>query len=350
MLIIVPSRNIYNAENKKIVKNKVHSTLAEVYNIKKIRKSQISFNTQLFSEGVALYNLGLGEYINLTPIRVFSENIDDNWNYAEDWGCGTQYQRHFVFYFDGENYLDFETSIINLSFKYKKGKRFEEKTVDDIFTFEKGSTGSVKQTDKTGKISQETSIFSLDLEGGYNVSVKCNIVPNDDKTGFSANLYVPWYGWGDDNKAIAFLDLNVEISNEIYDKSKETVTIGDGKNSFSLTTNEFMQLNSTYNEETIFGRISNKIIQKYRNGKETATILCSISDYFSDTGEKAIDIKGGKMSFDIGDQVIPMVFGSDGVDKPMSKRQDGSAKAFQVVGIRFIYDGAVWQELTLQEA
>jgi hypothetical protein len=56
-----------------------------------------------------------------------------------------------------------------------------------------------------------------------------------------------------------------------------------------------------------------------------------------------------KMTFDIGDVVVPMVFGADRKDRPMSLRKDGTAKTFSVVGVKYIYDGAPWQELTLQE-
>jgi hypothetical protein len=45
-----------------------------------------------------------------------------------------------------------------------------------------------------------------------------------------------------------------------------------------------------------------------------------------------------------------MVFTADGIDTPMSKRKDGSTKSFIVVGSNIFYDGAVFQELSLQEA
>lgn len=82
-------------------------------------------------------------------------------------------------------------------------------------------------------------------------------------------------------------------------------------------------------------------------GKETATLLCDISDYYDESGEKVIDITTNKMSFRLHDEVIPYVYGADGKDKPMSKKQDGSAKVFEVVGSNIIYDGAVWQEFDI---
>lgn len=95
--------------------------------------------------------------------------------------------------------------------------------------------------------------------------------------------------------------------------------------------------------------LANNILNQYANGKETATLLCDISDYYDESGEKVIDTKTTKMSFRLHDEVIPYVFGADGKDKPMSKHQDGSAKVFEVVGSNIIYDGAVWQKLTLLE-
>lgn len=95
--------------------------------------------------------------------------------------------------------------------------------------------------------------------------------------------------------------------------------------------------------------LANNVLNEYAKGKETATLLCSISDYYDESGEKVIDTKTNKMSFRLHDEVIPYVYGADGKDKPMSKNQDGSAKVFEVVGSNIIYDGAVWQELTLQE-
>lgn len=56
-----------------------------------------------------------------------------------------------------------------------------------------------------------------------------------------------------------------------------------------------------------------------------------------------------KMVFDIGDNVIPQMYGADGKDHPMSRYPDGTPKVFRVCGTKIYYDGAVWQELSLQE-
>lgn len=63
---------------------------------------------------------------------------------------------------------------------------------------------------------------------------------------------------------------------------------------------------------------------------------------------KGKEIKS-KMCFEEYDQVIPMVYGADGQDKPMSLTSDRKPKVFEVLGTNIFYDGAVWQELSLQE-
>lgn len=55
------------------------------------------------------------------------------------------------------------------------------------------------------------------------------------------------------------------------------------------------------------------------------------------------------MTFVEGDVVIPYIMGANGYEEPISAYNDGTAKSFQVVGTNIYYDGAVWQELTLQE-
>lgn len=114
-------------------------------------------------------------------------------------------------------------------------------------------------------------------------------------------------------------------------------------------------INVFANKETTVNAIEKsfkKTQKSYANGREIATILCSISDYIDiETNEKIISIDNstGKMSFNEYDEVIPMVYGSDGKDHPMSYYQDGTPKVFKVLGVNKFYDGAVWQKLSLQE-
>ena len=76
--------------------------------------------------------------------------------------------------------------------------------------------------------------------------------------------------------------------------------------------------------------------------------------FYTSASDGAKFLKGNdkirtKMSFRMYDEVIPMVLNSNGEDVPMSQNKDGTAKHFIVVGSNIYYDGAVFQELSLQE-
>lgn len=157
------------------------------------------------------------------------------------------------------------------------------------------------------------------------------------------------------NRFVVVDNMRVDLTSDFIDFSKKEMFFEgiDHKNSFSFDENIFNQTETKTNDEISSILLSKEIINKYNSGKETAKILCSISNYYDENGKKIISpyTDGYKMSFDIGDEVIPMRFGQYGVgvDIPMSRYDDRSAKAFRVCGIKFIYDGAVWQELALQE-
>lgn len=130
--------------------------------------------------------------------------------------------------------------------------------------------------------------------------------------------------------------------------SNGNIVEGSGSKPYSLNGNELLQDSATRSGKAVTERIAGDVLEKYKNGKETATLLCDIADYY-DENHKLINIKGSKMSFALHDKVIPYVLGADGIDVPMSRKQDGSPKVFEVVGTNIIYDGAVWQELRLLE-
>lgn len=138
-----------------------------------------------------------------------------------------------------------------------------------------------------------------------------------------------------------------------------SITYGSGNKPYSLSGNELLQdsgkvktIDESGNEveKPITEHLATNILKQYERGKETATLLCSISDYYDyETNEKVIDTASDKMSFRLHDKVVPMVFGANGQDRPMSLRLDGSPKVFEVVGSKIFYDGAVWQQIILQE-
>ena len=159
-------------------------------------------------------------------------------------------------------------------------------------------------------------------------------------------------------QAVHYEPYRVEIT--IYgntigiDLVDKTVKIGSGSHPFSIGGNNELLQTSNYLNTVDYKAIDtdyDKTLTEYSNGKETATLLCSISDYYDESDNKviAIDNSTNKMCFRMYDVVEPYVFGANGQDKPLSRNKDGSPKQFQVLGVKPIYDGAVWQELTIQE-
>ena len=128
------------------------------------------------------------------------------------------------------------------------------------------------------------------------------------------------------------------------------------KKVFSVSRNELMQTENHISNSALRSIKSafSKTKINYETGKETAVLKCSISDYFDEIGELAISADGkvgatpDRMTFRNGDEVIPMVCGVDGKDRPLSQK-NGLPKVFKVLGVKCFYDGAVWQEISLQE-
>ena len=130
------------------------------------------------------------------------------------------------------------------------------------------------------------------------------------------------------------------------------VVEGVGSKPHSLSGNELLQNNAKTNSILTTQELAKNILTQYKKGKETATLLCDINEYYDyDTNALKISVKnnGLPMTFKIGDEVIPMTFSKDKKDVPMSKYKNGNPKVFKIVGVEKIYDGAVWQKLYMQE-
>lgn len=114
----------------------------------------------------------------------------------------------------------------------------------------------------------------------------------------------------------------------------------------------YYQNNSSLNNASnyINNTMTAEIIADYQNGKETATLRVSVNDYYDDDGNLVLSINDPSkpMLFHNGDIVVPYIATPNG-DRPMSILPDGSPKSFRVTGVTLISDGALWQELQLQE-
>lgn len=132
---------------------------------------------------------------------------------------------------------------------------------------------------------------------------------------------------------------------------EETFTLSSNSgNSFKISGNELLQKTNTYEGNSAIKTFAKKLIENYKNGKETATLKCSITNYFDENNQIVIDVDNNeKMCFNIGDKVIPYIYTSTGEEKPMSLKEDGTPKVFQVVQRKINLSGAFFQEITIQE-
>lgn len=154
--------------------------------------------------------------------------------------------------------------------------------------------------------------------------------------------------------------------NTVGQSSKTKLYSIDNKvvSDYSLETNELTSTDvgvaTTSDEQTtitspIGKLLCEKIASEYKNGRETATIKCSVGNFYGDEyeNEKTIDIDNAETA-SVGDTVVPYVrTGRKGgwqYDAPLSSDGYGNAKSFDVIGVEHVFDGAIWQVLTLIES
>lgn len=173
------------------------------------------------------------------------------------------------------------------------------------------------------------------------------------------------HSFGANDTAILFTKFECKYTT-VGQSSKTTLYSMDNKvvSDYSLEANELTSTDvgtaATSDEQTIItspiGKLlCEKIASEYKNGRETATIKCSVGNFYGDEYEieKTIDIDNAETA-SVGDTVVPYVrTGRKGgwqYDAPLSSDGEGNAKSFDVVGVEHIFDGAIWQVLTLIES
>ena len=396
MAIKIPSKNIYEMENPKVRDNVIDNVSIEqtivkpnneyevsVYNTKEENIKNTFFESDSDSstyirtastyeyQVTALFTLVKAYYFNFSikvPRLIGNFWVSTLIDKQEDIVKATVYTREKSGIASGvmqHSLVDNKDYIIatNIITNYTSEK---PTTINSLSNYENKISFETTTVDIYG----ETLFAKIEIQD--NSSIKSPIIEeHDDYYIISASVLVgkeeiSLYGYNKkaytlfpsvSGKCTYYEPTQIEIT--IYgntigiDLTNGSITYGSGNKPFSLSGNELLQDSSTIltntterpTTEYLYGWVKNQ----YEKGKETATLLCDISDYYKENGEKVIDIKGKKMTFHLHDEVIPYVFGADGKDKPMSNFSDGSPKVFEVVGSKVFYDGAVWQEICLQE-
>ena len=354
MAIIIPSRHTYNLENDKIIDNKIDGVSYSQIAIED-KKSDLWTAVSISASATETTSISYGDYVEVSStirkrVKVekttqqrkitmsgYTPPIDINWDKAY-W----EFRQNLTDNLAGTDSLNELVIPNNIS------------SPPAVPSFNIGNEALIsyaKQLWKYGfdaNIAEGTSptafiycyshiilsIVTETLSSGNWKQTETKKVYDTSATLYSGNTNSPVLRFYIDNS---------------YDV-KSTITVGNSKSAYSLPSNDLFTNTATVSNQKLGDYVANQIIAEYANGKETATLLCSISNYYDENGNQVKFDNGEDMTFNIYDEVVPMVYDSSGIDVPMSQTEYGKAKGFTVLGVEIFYDGAVWQRLTLQNS
>lgn len=392
MSIIIPSASIYDKENQKVIKNN--------YSRISIKNDNIKESTGNFSISITNYSVEKDDDGNITGITdVFDDSLGEDSFYDKSVD-GTFYLRYVGAYIaKGEYLLDMATTRISsisincLTVYYTDESRTtvhsygKEKTLskEDVnFKFPIGLQGGPYSADQfvsetKRKLSAENDLaFSLarwyDYKRPRNSSI--HYYWGDYSTPMFFDYLLVFFGFvsrydfdeggtGEDDGTPGYAreiitSISITVEARKLEKEDNVQHSGDDNTrpfemseSSLLTTQIYMQSESS--KVQLAEWLVNRAYENYKDGIETATIRCSLVDYYNSDGVLEISPTNysannadTRMMFSVGDIVTPHVATPNG-DRPMSSKPDGTPKEFLVTGVTLISDGAVWQELQLQE-
>lgn len=400
MAIIIPSKNIYDKQNPKILKNVIKKIEYGAKTISPLIEKQVQVLEKSFFEQFENGEVGVGEntslaiangvevgragFLKIIPIYLKSKVEIDLINYNR------LIERFYLGKDENEQpYIQVKINAHETVYfiEVLQKNAFNEKTnewnfqgLDELEYLQK-TLQSETEINNVSKIELNPSQQSMfpNLVVNSNLVDLTNILREDivqiekDKAVFDIVILCGYY-----RKFLQSEHSHNQNSNSVVDApfigtesyvipqkvslnilgdvvgislENDNFKIGEenSKKTIKFDSNELIQTTNYYDDtvnevENSLIKNYNTTLAEYQNGKETAEILCSISNYYDESGKGKISTEEATlpMTFNIGDEVVPMVMNSLGKDVPMSK-----SKTFEVVGVDFIYDGAVWQKLTL---
>lgn len=361
MATVITATQIYEIiQNNKIIDNVVDKVNGEEDTIKN-NTNQTSLTVVAFdTDGNFLSEVqNVSENIKLTPYingPIGPDQYNEySWYY---WViCDIELNAN-SFYFQSNNNLPYPN--LYLSFNIPIAIGLEASDWSSIsFSQNVGVQGNITTQNGTRKFIYVENENDINLNSSRFQSIYI-IINEYTTTKINARLYVP-AGWiarqsNSIGSSVTQYEINgsmsLQINTPIYEAETNEVSNGEGIKDFDIETNEFYQTGTTYNGTNIFQNNSQNIINEWSKGKETATLKCSIGEYYDESGNLVVSTQNNDlpMTFNIRDLVIPYIPIARGGTEPMSIRQDGKAKIFQVTQVRPYFDGACWQEIMLQEA
>ena len=414
MAILIPSKNIYDINNPKIRDNVADNVSVEQTNVlpdnryetpvsnnkyvgnfdvePKIPKSEFDYTNISTIGGNAYYTVSIA-YASATPIYktvvVDIPILQQNNSYISELKLGADKEGNanikYLLYGSVEKGTAKATAVSG----YISGGTdyIKEDTIQETPYEEQENSGIINPPNTTIEYSQEggpdslhqakavvefevpnnsnianiekADIITIDKADYYRLTITVLCCIDIQKMGIEGADYIyPSFGSAWEYEITGTyeryhpeqLEITVYGNTIGIDLTDGTATYGSGNRPFKIGGNELLQDGATTNDVLTTQYLANNIINQYENGKETATLLCSIDEYYDEDGKKVISTKtADKMTFELQDEVIPTVKNEYGVEEPMSLYPYGLHKKFSVIGKEFIYDGALWQKLYLEE-
>ena len=224
--------------------------------------------------------------------------------------------------------VDFTDNLSEISYSFNRLEDFEPKTL---------------------KLSHKNSINFTKIEDGR------------WKVDYSILTSTAWYYWygtdysgaDDENietaefKSVEKLTISANGNQWVLDFIDNVVKVGDENSTLykSLSKNELMQDNATYNGTNIGTTISNNILNTYNKGLSNAEISVVCGNYYDSNGNLVKNWTNGDV-LQIGD-IIRIDKNNDG--ESLWKYSNGSNMYWRVIGRNFRYAGVPLIDLQLQE-
>ena len=379
MAIIIPSTKIYEQTNNKIIDNQ-------------ITKVEINENQAEQSTGI---RSGMDRGIYATNIEGASESygrvFDKFNNYAltsttEPFLSGTSYlyyvEETLEIIPDGEIKEDFSSFDLYITqnlceiaqgmTRANKGTivtKLEKNLVESKEDFDLLETTNIAHTLIS---SSGNTAFQLLSEMGFDM-----VYAIDTTLSSSEKIVIYFktsYFFGVDCNSVELIDelqgaeqyalflssFSYQPSYTSVTQTSTKITNGVGSKPILLSGNELITNLTTINSDTYTDIASAFVLSGYANGKETATVLCDISEYYDDNLVLSISTQDNAlpMIFNVGDIVIPYVTKNiyDSINDTYSLTEvplsmiNGNPKLFKVVSNKIISDGVPRQRLTLVES
>lgn len=406
MAIKIPSKNIYEINNKKIIDNEI---------------GFIDYDEHTFIEkdNTDMYNFSITS-LNEIAKTGMSGN-DGNFNFVK--GLMTK------------DLIPYTTTIKKIDIYYVVAKTTFNSSLVPSTTYQEYTRNNISVT--AGSFYQLLTVPPFPQGLGFTV------LQNNDR----GQIYIKYENTTSNITEstilykIETLSMAIKATGTLSqpESKKKSISKNFKGNIYSIPNNELTQNTCTRMALPIGEYISQHILIKYENGKETAKLLCGINNYYSysdttedvgvavtmtkknggldgkdaiftlsinaplaydlylrisyefgifsshtttiviiESGENSVTFNTGKdlvtnevirqkykyatkvtsvidindpakdFIFKLGDEVEPYIKTPSG-EEPMSKNKVGQAKIFLVTGVKIINDGAVFQELTLQE-